>query len=112
MIYPSLLRFMTITYEKATSLLKVSGAVGILQVRQLQYSLQRHLADGLEVNLDLGDLATCDTSAIQVFFSAQKTAAAAGIPLHFVSVSDAVMDLLATLGLAFDFPYKEVGMSL
>jgi anti-anti-sigma factor len=90
--------------ETAAGVLRLSGALDIYGAESLRDTLQARLRSGDdgEIVVDLGDVGTCDTSAIQLLLSTRRTAAGSGRALRFVNLSAGVRGSCKRLGVRED----------
>ena len=100
---------MTHEFDPATAVLKISGSLQIDEIEQLRDPLWQCILNQAEVSLDLGAVDRCDTAALQVLFSGQKTALSLGKPFRVVEASAVVTLNASALGLAFESTTQKGG---
>ncbi len=83
--------------QDGNTVLKVEGALSIYEAGELKKGLSANIAD--DVTLDLSNVETCDTAAVQILVSACKSAARAGKSFASVSYSAGVENAFEQVGL-------------
>jgi anti-anti-sigma factor len=91
-----------ISDEESGQVLKIAGALDIEAAPELRKALSESIEANAGLTLDLGAVDACDTAALQVLYSARKTANGANKPMRILGMSAAVADAAAALGLAID----------
>jgi anti-anti-sigma regulatory factor len=81
------------------SRLKIEGALRIAEAAELRLALRESIGDASLSGVDLSSIEECDTAALQLLYSASKTAVDAGMPLRFLEPSSALVDAATALGL-------------
>jgi anti-anti-sigma factor len=90
---------MTLSNDKTTGVLKISGRLDIDGASSLREALLDCFLQQPEVTTDLSEIDGCDTAALQVLLAAGQDAAAAGKAFRVIAVSPVVTDTAAALGL-------------
>ena len=83
-------------------LVKISGALGIGASEELRDALFQLLTDQPFLTLDLSEIDSCDTSAIQLLCSLRNSGERLNKPVRILSPSAAVIEISAGLGLSLD----------
>ncbi len=83
----------------------IAGELSIRSAAQLHKDLAGALDRGPEVVLDLAQVSSCDTAALQLLFSLVRTANLRGKQARIAALSLAVEEAAAALGL----PLTELG---
>jgi anti-anti-sigma factor len=87
-----------ITKDDSGGVLRFQGTLGIGEAAELREALRDSLAETSRLILDFSGLDGCDTAALQLLYSARKTADSAG-RVQFVGLGGAVTKAAAALGL-------------
>jgi anti-anti-sigma regulatory factor len=88
-----------IVNDETSGVCRVLGPLGIGEVAELRERLCSAWAKTPSLVLDLSGVDSCDTSAIQLLYSARKTADTAK-HIQFVGLSGAITEAASALGLA------------
>lgn len=92
---------MHIVNDETSGVFRVLGPLGIGEVVELRERLCSAWAKTPSLVLDLSGVDSCDTSAIQLLYSARKTADTAK-RVQFVGLSGAITEAASALGFAVD----------
>lgn len=88
----------------ATATLPIEGEFTIYRAAEWHGALVQALAQAQgALTLDLGQVSEMDSAGVQLLMAAKKTARAAGVALHLVGHSPAVLEVFQTLDLAAHF---------
>lgn len=79
--------------------LVVSGSLDLASAETLGTAVDRRLDDGLDVTLDLADLAFCDSVGLQVLVRGYRRAMGAGRRFAITRASPSMLSLLDVTGL-------------
>jgi anti-anti-sigma regulatory factor len=90
---------MTFDQDKTTGILRIAGHLRIDEVGPLKSALCQYVLNEPKLDLDLSAVDSCDAAGLQLLLAAEKTAAHLGKPYSLQSVSDAVTQSAAALGL-------------
>ncbi|HZX33041.1 MAG TPA: STAS domain-containing protein [Rhodocyclaceae bacterium] len=74
--------------------LKLEGELTIFNARQVADTLLGALAQGIGMEVDLGDVAEIDSAGLQVMIAAKRLATGQGKTLSFTGHSPAVLEIL------------------
>jgi anti-anti-sigma regulatory factor len=96
---------MLLTSDEEPGVLSITGSLDISTAGALRDALRDHMARYPEPALDLSRVEACDAATLQLFWSAQRTAAEAGKPFRVSAWSAAILEAGAALGL----PFEELG---
>lgn len=91
--------------------LKVSGTMDLGASDALRSILAESFDQDHPVEIDLSEVAECDTAAMQLLHAARKTAEQSGRAFRVVAFSDAVAETGSRLGLPVADLTFEVGLS-
>lgn len=101
---------MQIVKDQSGRVLKLTGALGIGEAEELRNALRDFVGEASAPIVDLAEVDACDTAALQLLYSARKTADRSGKQFEFVGASAAIRDIGATLGLTLtEAPDDAVG---
>ena len=103
---------MTLTKDKATGVLQISGTLdidGADSLREALLDCSLHQSAAADLSADLSDVDGCDAAALQVLLAARRDAVAAGKAFRITAASNAVTDTAAALGLPIDEPRGVLG---
>ncbi len=84
--------------DESGQMLMLTGMLEIKVARDLQMALEEFVQRDSGTSLNLSGVDGCDTTAIQLLLSAQKTAQSAGKELQITAASDPVREVVALLG--------------
>ena len=93
--------------EQADAPLKIAGEQSIRNADELQKVLAEHLDRGLRVVLDLSEVQVCDATTLQLFCALRQSAIHRRQYFHITSISPAIVEAAAALGL----PMEALGAS-
>jgi len=82
--------------------LKLSGTLDINAADALRDTLAQHVQQRSALTLDLSEVDGCDVAGLQLLCSARKSTEAACQAFEVTTVSQAVIDAFAALGLSTD----------
>lgn len=82
--------------------IKLSGAISIYEVAGIHTKLLRSLEEEATVNLDLGDVSSCDAAGIQLLFATGKTGEEEGKRVTISKTSKAVQEAARLVGIEPD----------
>ncbi len=85
--------FMTET-ENDKTLLKISGVLSIYEAEAFKNELLSGFEKGNELYIDLGSVSDCDLTAIQLLYSAGKSAARFRKKLTFTNIPESILQTL------------------
>ncbi len=91
---------MRVAKDDSGRVLKIAGALDIGEAEELHRILRDFVCGESGAVVDLAEVEACDTAALQLLYSARKTAARASRKLQFVGLSAAVRNTAAELGLS------------
>ncbi len=98
---------MTLTSDKLSGVLKISGTLDIDAANPLREALLESFLRQAELVADLSEVDNCDSSALQVLLASKRHAASTGKTFRIIAPSSAVTEMMAALGLSID----EIGES-
>jgi anti-anti-sigma regulatory factor len=87
-----------ITKDENGRVLRIQGSLAIGEAAEIREALRHWLAESSNPVLDFSAVDACDTAAVQLLYSARKTAGPAR-HLRFVGLGGAVTQAAAALGL-------------
>jgi anti-anti-sigma factor len=93
---------MTLTTDKITGVLKVSGNLDIESANPLREAILDCFSAQPEVAIDLAEVDACDAAGLQVLLAGRRDAASCGQAFRFHAVSPPVLETAAALGLALE----------
>jgi anti-anti-sigma regulatory factor len=85
---------------ESSSVLKISGNLGITDAEELRLALADFLCATPAPAVDLSEVEECDTTVLQILWASHRTAKRSAKSLQIVGVPDAVKELSAALGLS------------
>lgn len=103
---------MRISSDEAGPELKLAGSLVIGVAAELRTALHDRILQHPEVKLDLAGVESCDAAALQLLWSARKTAEETGKRLELTAMSPAVEDTGAALGLFLREVMPSIGKGL
>ncbi|MFN7996739.1 MAG: STAS domain-containing protein [Bryobacteraceae bacterium] len=86
--------------REESGVLRIEGVLDISVAADLQDTLRRFMGESQALVVDLSKVESCDTTAIQVFCAARKSAETTGKQIQFVHPSGALTDTTDRLGFA------------
>ena len=92
---------MRIVKHDSDRVLRIFGRLDITVVDQLRTALRDLINGNARPIVDLAGVEECDTAALQVLCSAQRTAEHSGKPLELAGLSGAVGEFSRAIGLPF-----------
>jgi len=87
-----------ISKDDSGKVLRLSGKLTIMEAEELRVGLSDFLRGDVGLTIDLSQADKCDTSALQLLYSARKTAEIKGIRLEFCNLSDVVRSSSEEIG--------------
>lgn len=89
---------MRTTTDESGGVLRLAGGLGICETEQLHRTLVEALNKASSLTLDLSEVETCDTAALQLLYSARITAERSGKSIKIQGASQPVLATCETLG--------------
>lgn len=90
----------SVTNDNGICHIGITGEMNIYFASQMKEKLVSAMADCREIEMNLAHVSEIDSSGLQLLALAKREAAESGKPLHFVSHSQAVLDMLDLCNLA------------
>ncbi len=95
---------MQIIKDEASRVLKISGELEICGAEELRKVLLDLVCEELSPAVDLSEVESCDTTALQLFVSAGKTAARSDKQFKLTGLSDAMRSVSEALAVVLTQP--------
>jgi anti-anti-sigma factor len=96
-----------IVNDERNGVLQLAGELGIDVVEQLHTVLRDFVHTATRPTIDLTQVDTCDSAALQLLCSARKTAECEGKPFELLGLSAAIVETSAALGLSLSSCLKK-----
>ncbi len=103
---------MLLSGNEKSGLLTICGRVDISTADELRDGLRAHEAKHPEWMLDLSEVESCDVTALQLLWSARRSATEARKPFRITGCSPAIVEAASALGLCIDELTGEAGGGL
>jgi anti-anti-sigma factor len=91
-----------VSKSESGSVLRIEGTLDISVAFELRDALRELLSGTSRPAVDLSDIGSCDTTALQLLFAARKTAHLSAKDLRLTGLSAAVAETCTALGVPID----------